>query len=270
MNENKQREALATNSSPRRLELLSEQLTARDLAILRDIEARRYVTSGQIRRLWFGGAGKPGTVQRNTNRALGRLQGHGLLTPLKRSIGGARGGSRENIWALAPAGFKLLHKGEDMPRKHKFEPSQRFAEHTLAISELDVRLRKIAGVAVTQSEFEPTSWRSYNGRTLKPDYFAVTNVGEYEDFWFFELDLATEMPSQVQSKLQEYQDYFRSGEEQRKTGIFPRVVWVAPDKKRQDDLRRYIREGKSIQLKDLFVVITLDELEHLIREGVTP
>ena len=253
------------------LEFLAMHMPPRDLDVLRDLEIRRYMTSRQICRLRFGTASTPGSAQRIANRALNRLRGHGLIVSLNRYVGGVRGGSRDNIWALTPAGYRLLHLGEEnLLRKLNFEPSQHFSEHTLAVAELDVQLRGIEGVAVTEVQFEPACWREYRQCRLKPDFFVVTSVGEYEDYWFFEIDLTTERPTRVVAKCVQYQDYFHSGIEQRKTGIFPRVVWVAPDKKRQEDLRRYIREGKAIQLKDLFLVITMDELEHLIREGVTP
>ena len=253
------------------LDFLSRELPPRDLDVLLDIEARRYMTSGQVCRLRFGTASTPGSAQRIANRVLNRLKGHGLIVPLQRRIGGVRGGSSEYIWALTPAGYRLLHLEEDdLTRKLNFEPSQRFAEHTLAVTELDMQLRSIQGVSVMEAQFEPDNWRDCGKNRLKPDYYAITSVGEYEDYWFFEIDLATVKPFRVVEKCMQYQEYYYSGVEQHKTGIFPRVVWVAPDKKRQEDLRRYIREGKTIQLKDLFVVITMDELEHLIREGVTP
>ena len=270
MNEAMRRAVPATRSSARKLELLAEQLQPRDRAVLRDIEVRRYVTSGQIRRLWFGGAGKPGTAQRNANRALGRLHERGLITPLKRHIGGVRGGSHENIWSLTPAGYRLLHLEEGLPRKLNFEPSQRFAEHTLAVTELDVQLRGIESVEVKEVQFEPACWRDYGQNRLKPDYYAFTAVGRFEDHWFFEIDLATEKPQKVTAKCKQYQDYYYSNEELRRIGIFPRVVWVTPDEKRRETIRRHIREDRALTAKKLFFVIVPGELEHMVRTGEMP
>jgi len=261
-------ETKETRSSLRQLEFLAANLPPRDLDILRDIEARRYMTSGQIRRLRFWDASTPGSAQRIANRVTSRLKGHGLIFPLDRRIGGVRGGSGENVWALTPSGFRLLRLDDsNLPRKRGFEPSRRFEEHTLAIAELDVQLRSIAGVTVTQAQFEPACWREYNGRRLKPDYFTVTVSGNYEDFWFFEIDLATESPSQVVAKCEQYQDYYRSGVEQRATGIFPRVVWVTLNSKRRESIERHIRASRTLRQKDLFLVILPNELDPTIRRG---
>jgi len=261
-------EAKQTRISLRQLKLLAEQMPSRDLDVLRDIEARRYMTSGQICRLRFGSAGTPGSAQRIANRVINRLKGHGLIVPLNRRIGGVRGGSVDNIWAQTPAGFRLLHLDEDnTTRKRVFEPSQRFAEHTLAVTELDVQLRSIQGIAVVEVQFEPDSWRDCGQRSLKPDLYAVTSVGDYEDYWFFEVDLATESPLRVVAKCMQYQEYYYSGVEQRMTGVFPRVVWVVPNSKRRESVWRHMREDRALKEKDLFLIILPDELEHLVRTG---
>ena len=123
-----------------RLEKLAEKLPPRDLNVLRDIEARRYMTTGQIRRLRFTGTGTPTSDKNVTYRTLNRLKGHGLIVPLDKRIGGVRSGSSETVWALSPLGWRILHLDEDgQPRKRVFEPSWRFAKHTLATTEIDVR-----------------------------------------------------------------------------------------------------------------------------------
>lgn len=258
-------ETKMTRTSLRKLEDLAANLPSRDLDVLRDIEARRYVTSGQVQRLRFGSA----SAQRIANRVLNRLKYHGLVTALPRRIGGVRGGSGDIVWALTPAGFRLLHLDDvNQPRRKWFAPSRRFEEHTIAIAELDVQLRGIAGVTVTAAQFEPACWRDYgNGHKLKPDLYAVTESGEYQDCWLFEVDSGVEMPSQVMKKCMEYQDYYHSGMEQRATGIFPRVVWLVPDSKRKETIQRYIRENPALRQKGLFLVIVPEELEPLIRKG---
>jgi len=145
-----------------------------------------------------------------------------------------------------------------------------FAKHTLAIAELDLQLRGIEGVTVTRVQFEPACWREHKGCRLRPDYFVVTANGDYEDHWFFEIDLSTETLALIVSKCEQYQDYYLSGVEQDKSGIFPRVVWVASDSKRKGGIQRHIRASISLRYKDLFIVILPDELEHLIRKGAAP
>ena len=240
----------------------------RDIDVLRDIETRRFMTSGHICKLRFGTASTPGSAQRIANRAINRLRGYGLIVELNRRIGGYRGGSGDNVWALTAAGYRLLHLGDNgKPRKCSFEPSQRFAEHTLSISELDVQLRGIDGIEVSEAQFEPACWRKYDGNTLKPDYFAVTTDGEYEDLWFFEVDLDTESPSRVLAKCDQYSAYYRSGMEQRDTGVFPRVVWVVPSGRRKETILDYIRRSRTLQYKQLFLVVLPDELPGIVQKG---
>ena len=117
---------------------------------------------------------------------------------------------------------------------------------------------------------EPECWRSYSEHgthlSLKPDLYAVTVSGEYEDRWFFEVDLDTESPAKVIEKCQRYHQYYRSGLEQKAAGVFPLTVWVVPDTGRRDRLTAAIRTAFDKQPR-LFAVITGDELAHLIKYG---
>jgi len=128
------------------------------------------------------------------------------------------------------------------------------------------------GIAVTTIQLEPNCWRSYNGRhgvrqQLKPDLYAVTSDGEYEDLWFFEIDLDTEAPSRVMAKCEQYQEYYRFGAEHAKREVFPRVVWIVPNAKRKTALQSHIAGSSTVTVKQLFVFVLPDELEALIRKG---
>jgi hypothetical protein len=102
---------------------------------------------------------------------------------------------------------------------------------------------------------------------LRPDMYAATICGEYEDRWFIELDLHTESPSKVIEKCRRYHDYYRSGLEQKLHNVFPLVVWIVPDAARKESVTKHIREAFQKQPK-IFIVITPEELETLIRQGV--
>ena len=67
-------------------------------------------------------------------------------------------------------------------------------------------------------------------------------------------------------KCQRYHRYYRSGLEQKASGVFPLTVWVAPDEARKTRLATAIRTAFDKQPK-LFAVITGEELEHLVRYG---
>ena len=100
----------------------------------------------------------------------------------------------------------------------------------------------------------------------KPDLFAVTVSGAYEDRWFVEVDLATESPAKVIEKCQRYHAYYRTGLEQEESGVFPLTVWIVPTNERKERLIEHIRKAFDKQPR-LFAVITQKELKNLIRNG---
>ena len=102
--------------------------------------------------------------------------------------------------------------------------------------------------------------------SLKPDLFAITMSGQYEDRWFIEVDLATESPSKVVDKCERYHKYYRSGLEQQEAGVFPLTVWIVPTAERKEKLIKHIREAFDKQPR-LFTIITKDELWALVWQG---
>jgi len=248
--------------SRRKLEKMAEASSARDLAVLVTLGDCRYATTRQLTALHFTENATPKAATRAANRALAKLQEDKLIASLDRRIGGVRAGSSDFVWSLTSGGSRLLNlEGEegDEPRRRRHDPSPRFVEHALATTELYVQLNSIDGIDLTLAHFEPLCWRE----RLKPDMFAVTTDGEYEDHWFFELDLATEAPSRVEQKCEQYEEYYLSGAEQ----VFPLVVWIVPDTKRQTSIREQIAQSRTIKHKNIFTVITPNELEGRVRKG---
>jgi len=253
----------------KKLEQYAVGLLPRDLSILLDLADCRYLTTSQISRLRFvADHANPDASLRAANRTTTRLKKLGLVTALDKRIGGVRGGSGGLIWSLTAAGVKLANlDGETPPRRRSFEPSPHFTEHTLAIAELYIQLLGIQGITLARAEFEPLCWRDYNKETLKPDLFAITSDGEYEDYWFFEVDLTTETPHRIVAKCGQYQSYYLAGEEQSKHGLFPKVMWVVRDGKRRTSIQCHIAESRELQHKNLFSVILPTELEATVRKG---
>jgi hypothetical protein len=234
------------------------------------------MSTNQIIRLAFAHLENPESARRAANRAAKRLYNGGLIIPLERRRGGVRAGSGSYIWSLTPAGARFLNMEDPEGRvsNRKFEPSAYFLEHTIAITELYLQLRSIDGVALTDAQFEPQCWRGFPGvlgtqQAIKPDLYAVTSDSDYEDHWFFELDLASEAPSKVIRKCAQYQEYYLAGAEQRKHGVFPLVVWIVPEERRRDSLQDHIARSVELRHKNLFTVILPDELEALIRKGAS-
>ena len=268
--------------SKQQLEIIRDKLGEKDKSILEIIRKYRYMTTRQINRLYFeNSSSSQNAAQRATNRALTKLKEQKLIFTLDRRIGGVRAGSSSYVWALNSPGHRLLsldddHSIKSFTRKRIFEPSIRFLEHTLAVSETYVQLVLIAGenesIEIIKNETEPDCWRRYINNSgiitsLKPDLYAETISGEYQDHWFFEIDLSTEAPSRIMNKCEQYYRYYLSGNEQRKNGIFPMVVWITLNTKRTATLRHHIEEEFTVKGKDIFIVIEPNQLNGLIREG---
>ena len=266
--------------SKRRLEELDGILPERDKAILRSLERCRYLTTGQIHRLHHADSKTAASGIRLANMGTAKLRSHGLIDMLDRRIGGARGGSKAYVWTLAEPGANLLslNDAERPARKRGFEPSLNFLKHTLEVAETYVQLTEICrrnGLELIKSEMEPCCWRGYVGRdgnpaTMKPDMYAATAGGGYEDSWFIEVDMNTEAPSKIADKCARYAHYYRSGIEQERHGVFPLVAWIVHGEARKDKLMHYILESREIagREKGIFTVITRDEFEPLIMGGI--
>ncbi len=261
--------------SHKRLAELEMILGERDKAVLSAIQRHRYMLTGQVKRLIFTDAATPTAALRAASRCLKKLRELGLINALSRRIGGVRAGSGSLVWYLSHAGERLLrlHDHKPLPSRRFFEPSPYFLAHTLAVSEISVRLTELCreqDMVLSSLQPEPECWRPYSERgthlTLKPDLYAVTVSGEYEDRWFFEVDLDTESPAKVIEKCQRYHQYYRTGLEQKAAGVFPLTVWVVPDQGRKGRLAAAIRAAFDKQPR-LFAVITGDELAHLVRYG---
>lgn len=262
--------------SLKQLEELQPSLSDRDKNVLRSIQAYRYLTTSQIQRLHVIDAASPSAALRATSRNLKKLKELQLIGTLARRIGGIYSGSGSSVWHLDAAGEHLLRLIDNKARLHKtnFEPSAYFLAHTLSVSECFVRLTEMSlkkGMHLSEAQNEPYCWRPYNDAgkivSLKPDLFAITLCDNYEDRWFFEIDLATESPIKVIEKCHRYLQYYRSGLEQEQYRVFPLVVWIVPDAARKSSVELRIKEEFSKQ-PNIFVVITPDELETLVRMGV--
>lgn len=254
---------------------LERLLPERDYEILIRLNRYRFLTSHQLSLFFFSHCATQTSRTRNCNATLKRLHDHGLIRPLKRRIGGGKGGSAVQVWHLSEAGFRLLHLHSTgkHPRKTFYEPSSMFLSHTLAIAECALQItllsRSSHDLDVISLTPEPACWRSFihHGRAvnLKPDLFAITTDDGYEDHWFIEIDLGTESAHQVVTKCKTYRDYYLSGEEQENTGMFPLVVWIVPDEGRKLRLISAIRENLPPDPK-MFLVITPEQLETMLRQ----
>lgn len=262
--------------SRQQLEEAATRLSDRDREILTSVQRYRYLLTGQIQRLHFTKSATPTAAHRAAARALRRLKDLSLLDHLARRIGGVRAGSGGLVWRLTHAGERLIYLENHIltPTKRFSEPSPYFLAHTLAVAEMAVKLTELCReqrtLKLTALQPEPECWRTYSEygalQSLKPDLFAITVSGQYEDRWFIEVDLDTESPGKIVSKCERYHKYYRSGLEQQESEVFPLTVWIVPSVERKEKLITHIKKAFDKQPR-LFAVITADELGTLICQG---
>lgn len=255
---------------------VSTRLSERDWEMLAMVRAFKFLTTRQLARQHFGLNEQDAVIPRTANSALARLRSLGLLVNLERRIGGVRAGSGGHVWQLTDLGNRLLaeHLGEPAgARVRSSEPSTTFLDHTLAVAELVITLQDSTrgGVMIERLQAEPECWRTHLGsagepRTLKPDLASVSQCGEFTDFYFWEVDRATEAPNRVVKKCLQYQQYRDTGAEQRLHGLFPAVVWVVPHPRRREQLQRHLAAETRLDQR-IFTVIELDQVTDLIRYG---
>lgn len=246
---------------------MADGMPSRDREIVQ-VAARLTVVSGaQIINLFFSDIPELSTRERRARRVLGRLVDQRILERLERPRqGGTGGGSASWVYALGPAGRRIVAywSGEGLPRSRAAsEPSVAWTAHRLAVSDLYVMLRQAereGRIELLAFDGEPAAWRRYTRLggapgVLKPDAFIRLGVGEYEDSFFAEVDLGSERRGQLLRQHRAYGEYFRSGVEQSNTGIFPAVVWIVPDAKRAA-LFEDIERGLPEQLQALFTIVT--------------
>ncbi|MDR1188865.1 MAG: replication-relaxation family protein [Bifidobacteriaceae bacterium] len=253
--------------SATRLDWLAASLSERDWVVLDSLAVWRLMTTDQLRRLHFTGLGTAGSSGRTVRAALRRLAVEvGAVRHLTRRIGGVRAGSSGYVWHLTGVGRRLLAtlfapagmRRARLAAVAVSEPSPRTLDHSLAVSEVAVRLGEAgqAGRAgqleVLRLEAEPDCWREHFGSVgqrlrVKPDLFIITGVagGEFQDLWFVEVDRATETLATIRRKADAYAAYHRSGVEQARSGVFPRVLWVTPDMARAEAIQQELAGGRG-------------------------
>ena len=249
----------------RGLDQLRSDLSGRDLAIIRQVAELRLMSSRQIEAIHFplGDHDTPLAATRACQRVLARLIRDRLLVRLERRLGGVRAGSASYVYAPGPVGQRIATM--DGPRRRYHEPTSRFLDHTLAITQLVVnvtaasRSRTLDLIAL---QAEPRCYREFSGiagRTvLRPDLFVAIGVGEFEHRWFLEVDRGQESIPVVIRKCHLYEAYYQSGKEQAAHGMFPKVCWIVPDERRAGQVGEAIRRDRRLT-DQLFVVATTEQ-----------
>ena len=266
-----------TRLSDKQLGEIELCLSERDKAILLTLRELRYAKTTQIQRLFFLGFKTTRTAHVMTTRVLQRLKKSGIITHLERPIGGKGAGSQSMIWHLTEGGNRLLRLGSDTTERTRYlEPSPSLLRHTIAVTECYVQLNEICRMApsltLKSACVEPKCWRGYKRGekriSLRPDLYAETVSGKYEDHWFIEMDLSTEDIPTILEKCFRYEEYYQTRAEQEAEGIFPYVLWIVPDEERKRKIVEALAKDVGRHRMKLNVIITPNRLWTLLTEGV--
>ncbi|KDA44510.1 replication-relaxation family protein [Frankia sp. BMG5.23] len=258
----------AARYSPAMIELLVDQLSDRDRAILHDLGKVRVLSGAQLTRLHFHDLAA--TSRDRTRRGvLARLAGHDLVTPLDRAVGGARSGSEGHVYALGVAGQRavpLLDAEEDSanqparPRR-PWTPGESFLKHTLAISELYVQLveaQRAGHLTLLRFAAEAGAWWPDGaGGLVKPDASACVAFGDVEDSWFVEVERSRKSPETLRQKFRRYVDFAHAGQ-LGPDGVTPRVLVTVPHERRLQEIRSVLARLPP-PADQLFTAVLFDE-----------
>jgi len=250
---------------------IRQRLSDREIAVLQDVERFRYLSARQIEDLHFYDHASPLTGARTCRRVLRRLTKSTILWQLDRHIGGVRAGSASFVYGVAPLGYRVLH-GDEGARVRRHESSATYLDHTLAVAQIAVDLHcqgRTDDLEVVDIQTEPTCWRRFSlglegVQELKPDLYAALRTGEYEYHWFVEVDLSTHSAAAAVRKCRLYQNYWATGKEQDRVGVFPRVLLVAYTGRRVALLRRTLDGARGLNLDLFSVTESSGALDHLV------
>jgi hypothetical protein len=253
-----------------RVRALAQRLGERDWLVLRRVSQLRFVSGAQLTRLCFADSSDPAMNARTARRALLRLTRLGVLVRLPRSVGGVRAGSAGFVYRLGLGGHRLAVGRGLLPEAFRWRrsltPGTLFVRHALLIAELHTRLiegERSGRFELIELAAEPWCHRTHDGYggqrlTLKPDSYVRLANGPYEDSYFIEVDRGSEGSRALTRQLQLYVAYYQSGQEQRARGVFPKVLWLAPNVERAGVIAGCVDSLPAAE-RELFAACEFDE-----------
>jgi len=233
-------------------------LTPRDVQVVELVGRFRQLSADQIKAVIFPDQ----TSKTPLDRALLRLTTAGYLVRLGRMVGGFGGGSGQYVYQLGRAGWRLLGKGGG------YRPLRVVDLHTLTIAECFVMLKRLergGELVVITYEADPASRRTVGDILLTPDAHVELGVSATRQkfrFWL-EIDRDTENAETIRGKCVRYWRAFQAWH----GDIFPYIVFVVPDDRRQRELERTIAGGPA-EAQELFRAYQLDSLAELIHRNL--
>ena len=235
-------------------------LGEREYSILKLVHQLNQLTSSHVYELVFSGLS-----QTPRDRALKRLVDVKYLTYLPwRMVGGPNGGSSRRVYVLGYAGHQLVRDGTYRPRVG-------IDYHALAIVDTFVvfkRLEHEGKLTVVDYRTEPECWLTIGEYNLEPDLYCdvLLASGAHRKIWL-EVDLGrpdakSEGTKQIKDKLRRYWQA-RKAATVDDIPEWPRILWIAMNDYRRNQLRRIIASTSNEEARKLFHVVTLNELPTL-------
>ena len=260
--------AAVTGTRPSTVDAILRTLTPSDMTVIDTLAIVRMASGGQLNRLLWP---RTPTGQRLARRHLARLTDLRVLARLGRRVGGVRSGSQGYTYSLDVIGQRIAQTHHTRTIRRP-TPSDFFVDHTLAVTEVFVLFHEemaVGGIESTRFVSEPDCWRTFVGhagrtQTLRPDAFVEWPTEEWELRAFIEIDRATEHPGRIARKCEQYVRYWRTGVEQRESGVFPVIVWLAPSARREAVLSAVVLTLPADD-QSLFRTTTVDELRNFIK-----
>ena len=248
-------------------------LSDRELEILSSVVAHRYLAARQIQALHFSDHASDLSAARTCRRVLERLSERGALARLERRIGGVRAGSASFVYQIGSRGLSILRELGHPVGSRRYEPGVGFLEHHLAIADLHVTLveaERQGHVLIAELQLEPHCWRAHSdlgGQPLwlRPDLYVALRVGEETTHWFVEVDRGTESIQSLVRKCRAYEQYLRSGVEQRHIGAFPYVCWSLPRATRIEQFGAALARTREMTVEAHQLVLDDQTVDHLVR-----
>lgn len=233
------------------MHMSSNELTGRELATVQLVARFHQISSKQLRSLLFTTLASPTP----SDRVLKKLTDNKYLNRIEhRLVGGARGGSGQFAYAIGPAGHRVM--GLD----GQYRPARTVSYHSLAVADAYIALRQLEAAGVLSLVgylTEPDCWVLADGYELKPDLYVEFVWRQLTHRRRLEVDMGTEGQRHVKAKLLTYIRVWEQSE-----GKFPRVIWIAPDETRKNELLWWIADLPESD-RALFTVTTKTEFPSL-------
>lgn len=233
-------------------------LSPRDVQVVELVGRFRLMGAEQVREVLFSTQSSKTPL----DRALLRLTAAGYLVRLGRMVGGFGGGSGQYVYQLGRAGWRLLGKGGG------YRPLRMIDYHTLTIAECFVMLKRLergGELTVIAYESDPASRQTVGDILLTPDAYVELGVSATRQkfhFWL-EIDRDTENAETIRGKCVRYWRAFQAWDGE----VFPYIVFVVPDDRRQRELERTIAGGPD-EAQELFKIYQLQNFAELIHRNL--